>query len=129
MSHEDCNRRAISAMRVALLGFGLLAFAQTGNAADVDYAEIVKTKILKCLHPTVSPEKATVEVVKPATKNGDVSTTRYKVFYEGLVKKNAMELDLLVRQAGSIRQMKVNVLSDSGTGGGSCALAKNWGDF
>ena len=129
MSRDDGKSRVLSMMRVVTLGLGLAVFGFPVLAADVDYADMVKTKVLKCLHPTVNTDKATVEVVKPAATAGDVSTTRYKVFYEGLVKKNAMELDLMVRQAGSIRQMKANVLSDTGTGGGSCALTKNWGDF
>ena len=112
---------------IALLCLGPPASAPV-RAADIDYPGLFKSKILKCIHPTVSAEKATVEIVNaPATK-GDITTTRLKAFYPGLIKKDAMELDVLVRQAGSIRQMKVDVLSDSSVGG-HCSLTKEWADF
>ena len=132
MSQNCRDGRAIAGLRAAVLGLGVMMLALPAMAADkapVDLPALVKSKIIKCLHPTVNPEKATVEVVKPAATEGEISTTRFKVFYDGLVKKNSMDLDVMVRSAGSIRQMKVNVLADSGTGGGSCDLTKNWSDF
>ena len=132
MSRNCRDMRVIAGLRAAVLGLGMAALALPAIAADkpvVDLPSLIKSKVIKCLHPTVNPEKATVEVVKPAVTEGEISTTRFKVYYDGLVKKNSMDLDIMVRSAGSIRQMKVKVLADSGTGGGSCDLTKNWSDF
>jgi hypothetical protein len=98
-------------------------------AADVDYGKLFLERALKCLHPTANPEKATVEIAKGPETKGDISTVRLKVFYSGLIKKHSMDADLMIRQAGSIRQMKVNVLSDTGSEISRCDLTKNWADF
>ena len=110
-----------------LMAFG--GVAGTAQAADPNYAEMFRTRALKCIHSTVNPDKATVEVTRGPTTLGDVTTVRLKTFYEGLVRKNVMESEVMIRQAGSIRQWKVNTLADSGTGGHNCALEKNWTDF
>ena len=39
------------------------------------------------------------------------------------------EADLMIRKSGTIRQMKIKVLSDTGTALASCDLEKNWKDF
>jgi hypothetical protein len=98
-------------------------------AADIDYGKLFLEHALKCLHPTANPDKATVEIAKGPETKGDISTVRLKVFYSGLIKKHAMDADLMIRQAGSIRQMKVNVLSDTGAEVSRCDLTKNWADF
>jgi len=113
---------------IALICLGSLA-SGTVRAADIDYPGLFKSKILKCVHPTVSPDKATVEIVNGPTTKGDITTTRLKAFYPGLIKKDSMELNVLVREAGSIRQMKIDVLSDSSVGVGHCSLTKDWSDF
>jgi hypothetical protein len=52
-----------------------------------------------------------------------------KAFYQGLFKKDSMEANLIIRQAGTIRQIKVQVLSDTGPAHKECALEQNWQDF
>ncbi len=119
--------------RIGLAGaFALAPFAALADATDpstIDYVAMFKTRILPCLHPTVSVDKATVEVQKAPAKAGDVTTTRIAAFYPGLLKKNALQADIMVRQSGSIRQIQVNVLSDTSSLHGSCDLTKNWVDF
>jgi hypothetical protein len=105
-----------------------LAGAQN-SAAPIDYVELVRTKVLPCIHPTVKADKAEIEVQKDSTHSGDTTTTRVQVFYAGLIKKNSMQADILVRESGSIRQFRVNVLSDTSAVHGSCDLTKNWADF
>ena len=125
MSRPIAGIRSL-AFAAAVLGLSLAA-AGPVRAADpaIDYVAIAKAKVLKCLHPTVKPESATAEITKPTVTEGDVSTTRIKMFYSGMIKKNSVEL----RKAGSIRQMRVNVLADTATEVGSCNLTKNWVDF
>jgi|SRR5579875_2586217 len=112
-----------------LVAIGCGFSAASVRAADLDYAGLFRDHALKCLHPTVHADKARIEVVKGPEQHGDVSTVRLKVFYSGLIKKHAMDADLLVRQAGSIRQMKVQVLADTGTELHRCGLTTNWVDF
>ena len=112
----------------ALCAAGLSA-APALAADRVDYVELFRRSAIKCLHTTVNPDKATVEITKGPDTVGEVTTVRLKTFYEGLLRKNVMETELLIRQAGSIRQMKINQLSDSGTGGSRCNLERNWTDF
>ncbi|MBV9757199.1 MAG: hypothetical protein JO047_09110 [Alphaproteobacteria bacterium] len=117
---------ALGAMLVALPGW---AGQTPARAADLDYTKLVRERVLHCLHPAAHADTATVEVAKPAEVNGDISTVRLKVFYSGIIKKHSLDLDLMVRQAGSIRQMKVNVLADTGAEMRKCELANNWVDF
>lgn len=116
---------------VALLALSLAVTSGPARAADqpIDYAAIAKTRVLKCIHPTAKPDDATAEVTKPTATDGELSTTRVKIFYSGWLKKHSAELDIMVRRAGSIRQMRIKVLSDSATETSSCDLAKNWVDF
>jgi len=113
----------------AFLALSQLTLARPAAADTIDYVNVAKNNVLKCVHPTVKIDTATAEVAKPTEVTGDTSRTRVTVYYSGLVKKNKMDVDILVRQAGSIRQMKINVLADSSTGVAPCAMAKNWGDF
>ena len=120
--------------KLALLAGALMAFGGgldlgAARAADLDYARLFREHALKCLHPTAHVEQATIEVVKGPEKHGDVSTARLKVFYKGLIRKHSMDADLMVREAGTIRQMKVDVLADSGAEMHRCELTKNWVDF
>ena len=103
--------------------------AGAAGAADTKYDELFRTKGLKCIHPTLNVDKATVEILKGPTTAGDVTTVRVKAYYEGWMKKNVMESDLMIRQAGSIRQMSIKVLSDSGSAHKPCDLEKGWKDF
>ena len=117
---------------LAMAGLALAAMFAGGapaRAADVDYIQLFRTKAIKCIHPTVNADKATVEISKPAETAGDTTTVRIKTFYAGMIKNNAMETEMMIRQAGSIRQMMIKQLSDTGTAMGSCAMAKNWVDF
>lgn len=74
-------------------------------------------------------DDAKAEITKPTATTGELSSTRVKVFYSGWLKKHQSELEIQVRKAGSIRQMKVTVLSDTATEVSSCDLTKNWQDF
>ena len=103
--------------------------AGAASAADVKYDDLFRQNALKCIHPTVNIEKATVEILKGPTTAGDVTTVRVKAYYEGWMRKNVIESDIMVRQAGSIRQMQVKVLSDTGTPHKACELETGWKDF
>ena len=122
-------------MKTSVLFFAAVSFAVCAFSAgapayadDVSASALVKEKILSCLHPTVNAAKATIEAQTPKTE-GEITTTRVKVFYEGLIKKNSLELDVLVRASGSIRQFKANVLSDTAMSVKPCELTKTWSDF
>jgi hypothetical protein len=130
MSRPHTLPRRLALAAVPALFLALAALSVPARAADaIDYVGIAKNKVLTCLHPTVKPNDATAEITKPTTTSGDTATTRVKIFYSGLVRKNSVELEILVRQAGSIRQMRVNVLADTATEVGSCNMVKNWVDF
>jgi len=113
------------------LGAATVACLLVGPAwADApNYQDLFRSKALKCIHPTLTVDKATLETIKGPETSGEVTTVRLKVYYEGWMKKNVMESDLLIRQAGSIRQMRVKVLSDTGAAHKPCALESNWADF
>ncbi len=114
----------------AFFAISQVTLARSAAAADtIDYVNIAKNNVLKCVHPTVNVATATAEIAKPTEVTGDTSKTRVTMYYSGLVKKNKMDVDILVRQSGSIRQMKITVLADSSTGVASCAMEKNWVDF
>ena len=113
----------------AILAGACLAATAASAADPVNYTELFRTKAIKCLHSTVNPDKATVEIVKPAEKAGEITTVRVKAFYDGLIRKNTLEADLMIREAGSIRQMRIKTLSDSAAAVGSCDLEKGWKDF
>jgi hypothetical protein len=106
-----------------------VSMAAADSAPPVDYVGLFRTKVLPCVHPTVEADKATIELRKEATTSGDITTARVGAFYAGLIKKNSMEVDIMIRQSGSIRQLKINVLSDTSAVHGSCDLTKNWADF
>lgn len=99
------------------------------RAEAPNYTEFFRLNVLKCIHATANIDKATVEILKPAETSGEITTVRLKAYYDGLIKKNNLEADLMVRQAGSIRQMKIKVLSDTGTTLAGCELEKTWKDF
>ena len=107
----------------------LVSLATAQSTGSVDYVELFRTKVLSCVHPTVQPEKATIKVQKDSVHSGDTSTTRMAAFYPGLIKKNAMQVDVIVRESGSIRQMRINVPSDTSALQANCPLANNWVDF
>lgn len=109
---------------VAALSTGTTARAQATN-----YAELFRTNVIKCVHPTVNPAKAKVTILKTSPVVDYVTTMRVKATYEGIVKTNTMEADFMIRQSGSIRQMKVKVLADSSPGILGCSIEKDWKDF
>ncbi|MBV9825323.1 MAG: hypothetical protein JO001_06580 [Alphaproteobacteria bacterium] len=120
-----------SGLIAASAAIGLIAGLGFGNPASADdpkYADLFRDNAMKCLHPTVDPAKATIEQEKGPDKSGDTTTVRFKVYYPGMIKKDVLEAELMVRQSGSIRQMKVNVLADSASSK-PCDLVKNWKDF
>ncbi len=93
-----------------------LAMALHATAADSDNVlSFVQKELLKCIHPTISVEKAKVEIDKPTVTEGDTSTTRVRVFYEGMVKKNTMMVEVM-EKTGKPPLVKVQVLEDTGTG-------------
>ena len=105
-----------------------VASVNSAFAEPVNYEKITRERILQCLHPTTDPKKATVEVVKTSTSNQG-EETRVKVFYEGLVRKNALEMDVMIRRAGNISQLQVKVLADSSPSLSSCPMTKYWIDL
>ena len=114
------------AFSAALAGF---VATTPAKAADLNWVELFRTQVLKCMHGTVNTEKAQIEVIKGPETAGEITTVRLKTYYDGMVRRNVMETDLMVRQAGSIRQMKINNLADSGTTLTHCDLEKTWRDF
>ena len=106
-------------LRFAAIGLGAvlsilpLSPAVADTASPVDYVELFKTKIMPCLHPTVKMDSVAVELRKEPAPSGDITTARVEAFYAGLIKKNSLQVDIMVRQSGSIRQLQVKVLSDT----------------
>lgn len=78
------------------------AAAETTSPASLDYVEIFKTKIFPCIHPTVKIDTVKVELSKAAATSGDITTARVQAFYQGLINKNSIQVDIMVRQSGSI---------------------------
>ena len=96
---------------------------------EVNYPELFRERALNCVHPTVNTKEATIEVLKGPDQEGDTITTRLKVYYQGLLRRNTMEVDLMVRRSGTVRQMRIKVLSDTSMIFASCALEEYWLDF
>jgi hypothetical protein len=110
---------------------GLAAALLLGAAAPaggMDYAALFRSRVLPCIHPTADPKRTGVEVEAPATTSGEITTVRIKARYPGLIFRNDMELELMIRQSGPIRQMKVVVLSDTGVAG-HCDIEAGWHEF
>jgi len=99
---------------LVLISSVCLAMALPAAAAD-NVVTFVQKELLKCIHPTIKVEKAKVEIDKPTVTEGDTSTTRVRVFYEGVVKKNSMLVEVM-EKAGKPRLVQVQVLEDTGTG-------------
>jgi hypothetical protein len=99
----------------ALLGIACLALALPPTASAAEVVSFVKTELLHCIHPTVKVDKAQVEIDKPTVTEGDTSTTRVRVFYEGLIKKDSMLVEVM-EKAGKPPMVRAKVLEDSGTG-------------
>ena len=77
-----------------------------------------------CIHPTIKVDKAKVEIDKPTITDGDTSTTRVRVFYEGAIKKNSMVVEVM-EKAGKPPLVRAQVLEDTGTGHApSCKYTK-----
>ena len=119
----------------AAIGLGVamsvltLSPAVADTPSPVDYVELFKTKIMPCLNPTVKSDSVSVELRKEPATSGDITTARVEAFYAGLIKKNSIQADIMVRQSGSIRQLQVKVLSDTSMLHGSCDLTTSWKDF
>ena len=114
---------------VSAAALGIVAGVAPARAADPNWVELFRSQAIKCLHGTVNPDKAVIEVIKGPQTVGEVTTVRLKTYYDGLVRRNVMETDLMVRQSGSIRQLKISPLSDTGTSLTKCELEKTWRDF
>lgn len=127
MSFRQSSRGTLFSGAVLLVS--TVAVSVPASAATVDYTDLFKTKVMRCLHPTVSVDKATYELVKGPDVTGETTTVRFKIFYDGMIRKNSMDADMMVRQAGSIRQMMVKVLADSGPSVAKCAMTTTWTDF
>ena len=129
MSHTTLSAGSgVKFAAIALLGALLAATSARADQA-INYPELFRLNAIKCVHATVNPDKATVEVLKGPDTVGEITTVRVKAYYDGLIRKNVMEAELMVRKAGSIRQMMIKVLSDSGTAVLGCDLEKTWKDF
>ena len=106
-----------------LIGSVCLAMALPPTAS-ADAVSFVKKELLHCIHPTIKVDKATVEIDKPTVTEGDTSTTRVRVFYEGALKKNTMVVEVM-EKAGKPPLVKAQVLEDTGTGHSpSCKYTK-----
>ena len=102
-------------LRLLVLISGIyLALAWPIAAAD-DVLSFAQQELLKCIHPTVNVEKAKAEIDKPTVTEGDTSTTRVRVFYEGMIKNNSMLVEVR-EKAGKPRLVQAKVLEDTGTG-------------
>ena len=99
---------------LVLLSSACLALALPAVAAD-NVVSFVQKELLKCIHPTINLDKAKVEIDKPTVTEGDTSTTRVRVFYEGMLKKNTMLVEVM-EKAGKPRLVKTQILEDTGTG-------------
>jgi hypothetical protein len=117
------RKGAVGAVVVACM------IAAPASADPTRYEDLFRTVGLKCVHPTLNVDKATVEILKGPDTSGDITTIRLKAYYEGWVHKNVLESDLIIRQAGSIRQMSIKVLSDTGAPHKKCDLESGWKDF
>jgi hypothetical protein len=89
MQNENLNQKAIP-WKPDFSGFCgravVCLFAGSSPAAEgVNYIDLFRTRAIKCIHPTVNPEKATVETVKEPEAKGDITTVRVKAFYQGLL--------------------------------------------
>ena len=98
-----------------------MAFPLTASADAVSF---VQKELLHCIHPTVKVDKAKIEIDKPMVTEGDTSTTRVRVFYDGVLKKNTMVVEI-AEKAGKPPLVKAQVLEDTGTGHSpSCKYTK-----
>ena len=97
-----------------LIGSVCLAMALP-LTASADAVSFVQKELLHCIHPTIKVDKAKVEIDKPTVTEGDTSTTRVRVFYEGAVKKNTMVVEVM-EKAGKPPLVRAKVLEDTGTG-------------
>lgn len=110
-----------------LLTAGLL-FA--GGASAFDYVEFARTTLLKCVHPTASIEKAKAEYDKEPVTEGEMTTARVRVFYKGWIKSHSMLFEIANRHAGSINQVKAEVLEDSNAASSiDCNYVDGWQDI
>ena len=100
---------------LVLISSVCLTMAFPALASDNDILSFVQKELLKCIHPTINVDKAKVEIDKPTVVEGDTSTTRVRVFYEGIVKKNTMVIEIMER-AGKPPLVKTRILEDTGTG-------------
>ncbi len=99
---------------LVLISSACLAMALPAAASE-NVLSFVQKELLKCVHPTIKVDKAKVEIDKPTVTEGDTSTTRVRVFYEGMVKKNTMVVEVM-EKAGKPPLVKVQILEDTGTG-------------
>jgi hypothetical protein len=120
-------------LKLLLLGLSCVASAFAASARAEDNAQLIeqlsRTRILTCLHPTVNTSTAIVELGARTPSGVDTTQQRVKVFYDGLIRKNALEMDVLLRASGTIRQFRVNVLSDTSPVLVGCPLTKGWTDY
>ena len=126
-THRLTRLAAIAALPLAL---AIASPTMVRADDDIDFEEISKEKVLNCLHPTVRAESAQIERMGPPRTEGDITTQRMKIYYQGLIRRNNVEFEFLVRRSGSIRQMRVQVLSDTSPPNPLCSLTgTNWTDF
>ena len=101
-----------------------------GNALALDYVDFARTTLLPCVHSTVNVEKAKAELAKDPVTEGDLTTARVKVFYKGWIRSNSMLFEIKNRHAGSINQVRAEVLEDSSpVSTPDCKYLQGWQDI
>ena len=114
-------------MKKVFFAFALLAAVVMGSAAfaaeeavaprEFDFLAFAKTDMLRDLHPTAAPEKATAEYDKTPVKTLEHTVVaRVEVFYKGWLNKHGLKADLKLMDTDAGKMVFVEVLSDSNAG-------------
>ncbi len=100
------------------------------GALAMDYVEFARSTLLPCVHSTVNVDKAKAEYAKEPVTEGEMTTARVKVFYKGWIRSNSMLFEIKNRHAGSINQIRAEVLEDSSpVHSPDCKYLEGWQDL
>jgi hypothetical protein len=104
----------------------------SGNSFAFDFEQFARLEVLRCVHPTVDFQKATVALIgKPSHEEGGITRGKVKLDYRGWLRNNSMTIEISLK-AGSPRMVRVAILNDSsGTNKvdciiQSCAYIEGW---